>query len=849
MDGPRVQPGRIFQMPKRIDFENALNPEQLEAVTHHGGPQLVLAGAGSGKTRVITYRIAWLVEQGIDPSEIGAVTFTNKAAAEMKERVEELVGVYPLTTFVGTFHRFALRLLRRYGKRIDLASGFAILDTDDQRRLIKQAMAAEDMDDKQFRPQAVLAAISNAKNKLIDPKRYAAEADDFFTRRVAPVYKRYQKLARASNGVDFDDMISLSVLLLRHDGALRDRLRSRMSHLMVDEYQDTNHAQMQLIHELVPRGGDLTAVGDEDQGIYRWRGAELDNILRFEDTFPGAAIRKLEQNYRSTQNILDASGAVVENNQKRRGKRLWTDAGEGDRVYLYRGQDERDEARWVINTLRGLEGVHRLSSMAVLVRTNAQTRALEEELIRQQMDYNLVGGVRFYERAEVKDVIAYLRLLRNPHDNLSFGRILNRPPRGIGKTTEKALRSLANSKDASLWQTLVDDDLSVFATRAAKSLRAFRTLIQGLIDQAEDLPLPALLDQVLDATQYLELYNQQNEDDRARLENLQELLSAAREFTESQAYGSDTDDVLTAFLDHVSLVADTDKIGRQKGVSLMTLHSAKGLEFDAVVMTGLEERILPHQNSIAQGDDAIEEERRLMYVGMTRARKRLYLTTCQRRQIAGQYQDQDTSRFVDEIPSRYLDEERSPQLFSRSTGYGSDAFSYGGGGYGGGGRRGSGARGIGGGSGSSGFSYGSGASASGARRSNPRTARPKAKEPQDPAQAVLGFFGKGDTGTETTATETAAAGGTDGETSYYEPDPSTVPNPLFQAPKPKPKLQSAGPKKGKKLRRGARVRHPKLGRGKIMKIEGDGDDARLMVYFDGVGRRTLVAKYAPLEVL
>ena len=768
--------------PKAIDFEKVLNPEQYAAATHPGGPQLVLAGAGSGKTRVITYRIAWLVAQGTDPAHITAMTFTNKAAAEMKERVEELVGIYPLPAFVGTFHRFALRLLRRWGRHIDLPRGFGIVDSDDQLRLVKQAMRIEEVDDKSFRPRALLAAISSAKNKLIDPKQYAKRADGFFEQKVAPVYRHYQKLLRKSASVDFDDMISLSVLLLRHNRELRERLRHRLRHLLVDEYQDTNQAQLQLIQELVPKGGDLTAVGDEDQGIYRWRGAELDNILKFEESFPGAEVRKLERNYRSTQNILDASGAVVANNTQRRGKTLWTEAGEGSKVVLYRSQDERDEARWVVNNLRRLEGEHRLSEMAVLVRTNAQTRALEEAFLRQQLSYNLVGGVRFYERAEIKDVVAYLRLLRNPHEDLPLARILNKPTRGIGKASQDALVSRSRERDVSLWQSLLDEDLGSVPKRGAKALLAFRDLVASLIDEAKDLPLAAMVRRVLEATAYGEIYDRQNQDDRTRLENIEELLSAAQEFTESHAFGSDEEDLLGAFLDHVSLVSDTDSLGRGRGVSVMTLHSAKGLEFDVVVLAGLEEGILPHRNSQAHPDD-LEEERRLMYVGMTRARQRLFLTVCARRQVAGRYQDQDESRFVDEIPAECLNEERSPQLFSRSVGRrdttSDNVLSF----------------------------FGGGSAGGGSTSSTPSWQNPPKPRPSTPPRPARG------------------------ETSYYEPDPDHA------------------AAQGARVRRGARVRHPKLGVGKVVKIEGKGDETKLTVYFDGKGRRVLVAKYAPLEVL
>ncbi|NJL27956.1 MAG: UvrD-helicase domain-containing protein [Thermoanaerobaculia bacterium] len=612
-----------------IDFERALNPEQFQAATHGPGPQLVLAGAGSGKTRVITYRIGWLVQgRGIDPSRIVAVTFTNKAAQEMRERAEALLRLYPLPTFVGTFHRYALRLLRAYGDRVGLTRDFAIFDSADQKSLVKKALAAEKLDPTAFQPQAVLAAISAAKNRLLTPAEYEREADDFFRARVARVYRRYQTLLRENGGVDFDDMISLAVLLLRGDDDLRARLRQRTEYLMVDEFQDTNHAQLSLVKVLCGPDGNLTAVGDEDQGIYRWRGAELDNILRFERHFPGAVERKLERNYRSTQNILDASGELVAHNQGRRGKRLWTDAGSGEPVVLYRARDEQDEASWVLGTLSRLEPDFKISEMAVLVRTNAQTRAFEEELLRRRMPYSLVGGVRFYERAEVKDVLAYLRLVRNPRDAFSFARVLNRPARGIGKTTQEQLERRAEELGKTVWDVLVEDRLEGFPKRGAQALEKFRDLVAGLRGEAEQLPLPAFLRRVLEATAYPESL-QGDPEGEARLENVRELVSAAQEFTERSAFRSDTEDLLTAFLDHVSLVNDVDSWSTERGVALMTLHSAKGLEFGAVVVAGLEEGLLPHFNA-ARSEEDLEEERRLLYVGMTRAEKRLFLTTCRR---------------------------------------------------------------------------------------------------------------------------------------------------------------------------------------------------------------------------
>jgi DNA helicase-2/ATP-dependent DNA helicase PcrA len=709
----------------------------------------VLAGAGSGKTRVITYRIAWLVEeQGVDPAEITAVTFTNKAAAEMRERVEELLGLYPLPASVGTFHRWALVALRRYGERVGLRRDFAILDTDDQLDLVKEALKLEGLSDKAFAPRSVLSAISGAKNRLLDPDAFAATAEHYFARKVSGVYRRYQGLLARSSGIDFDDMISLAVRLLDEHEEVRERLRRRARWLLVDEYQDTNHAQLALIRRLAGAGGNLTAVGDEDQGIYRWRGAELDNILRFEDSFPGATIRRLERNYRSTQNILDASGGLIAHNQGRRGKTLWTERGAGDPIELYRATDEGDEARWIVDSLLRLRGRYKLSQMAILVRTNAQTRALEEELLRREVPYVLVGGTRFYERAEIKDLVAYLRVLRNPRDELSLARILNQPPRGIGKATQELLRQEAERLGQPVWDVLYHRELGSFSARAAGALGAFRDLIVGLQEEAEVLPLPALLLRLLEATRYTGLYSDREPDGRARLENIEELLSAAQEFVEARGANAPDDDLLTAFLDHVALVSDVDAWRPDRGVSLMTLHSAKGLEFDAVAVGGLEDGLLPHFNAQAT-DDEIEEERRLLYVGMTRARERLALTTCRRRMVAGRWQDRLPSPFLAELPAELLDVQTSPGLFTPD-------------------RRG--------------------------------------------AEGVRSFFER----------------------------------------RPLPGVRTADgadAEPGDALRRGSRVRHPTLGEGTVLALEGLGQQGKLTVYFDRAGKRKLLAKYANLELL
>ena len=762
-----------------LELDRTLNPEQIAAVTHGEGPQLVLAGAGSGKTRVITYRIYWLIEEkGVDPSRIAAMTFTNKAAAEMRERVEDLLGMHPLPTSVGTFHRYGLVLLRRFGERVGLRRDFHILDTGDQLNLVKEALAAEGLSETAFSPRSVLAAISGAKNKLLDAPAYESHAQNFFEKKVAALYRRYQGLLGQASGVDFDDLISLSVRLLSKEQDVRERIRFRTQYLLVDEYQDTNHAQLRLIQELVGEDGNLTAVGDEDQGIYRWRGADIQNILEFEKTFPGAEVRKLERNYRSTQTILDVSGALIANNIHRRGKRLWTDGDVGVKAELYKATDEGDEAGWIIKTLQRLRHNYKLGDMAVLVRTNAQTRAIEDELLSREIPYSLVGGVRFYDRAEIKDLVAYLRVIRNPRDNFSLMRIVNQPPRGIGKATLELLRDRAVHLGQPIWDVLYLDDLGTLPARSATALRKFRDLIVGLQESSAELPLPALLDRLLSATAYTDLFRKDDPEDVARLENISEFLSAAQEFTEANSYNRGDEDLLTAFLDHIALVTDLDSLQTEKGVSLMTLHSAKGLEFKAVIVAGLEDGLLPHFNSQGARED-VEEERRLLYVGMTRARERLYLSCCRRRRIAGRYQDQAESPFLEELPDHLVEITHSPDLYL-------------------------------------------------ADRYNER------------AQGVYSFFGGGSPSRPSAPPPPAAP-----RPSAPPPSSSTYRTPVRQVVR-EPEA-AAAPRRA--IKRGSRVRHPTLGHGVVLELEGDGDDARLTVFFEKSGKRKLVAKFANLEML
>lgn len=822
-----------------MNLQRDLNSDQLAAVKHGDGPQLVIAGAGSGKTRVITYRIAHLVKQcGVEPYRIAAVTFTNKAAAEMKERVEQLLGVAEgsrLEVFVGTFHRFALRLLRRYGDRVGLSPGFAILDSSDQVTLMKQALLDEGVDLAGMAPRAALSAVSSAKNKLQTVAEFEAQASGYYESQIAKAYRGYQRLLTESGAVDFDDMIAKAVLLLERETELGDRMRQRLRHLLVDEFQDTNYAQLRLIEAINGRGGNLTAVGDEDQSIYLWRGAKIENILGFEDFFQGAVVRKLERNYRSTQTILDASGGVIACNKMRRGKRLWTDSGDGERLVIHTARDEGEEARWAVRMMNQLSTSYRYSDMAVLVRTNAQTRVLEDELLRRKIPYSLIAGVRFYERAEVKDLVAYLRVLRHPEDNLSLRRILNVPTRGIGKTTQRALFAEAENSGHSLWGVLEREQFGGVSRRAAAALVRFRELIKDLRLLAREVDLYDLLDTLLERSGFLAAYQRkQDEESIARLENVQEFLSAAREFAEdyeglgmpllepespsaeSAAEASSDgdprlgesqdslfsgstleqegppeapsagDDVLTAFLDYVSLVSDTDGLQSEIGVSLMTLHSAKGLEFPVVFLTGLEDGLLPHFNS--ETPEQMEEERRLLYVGMTRARERLLIGHCLRRRVAGRYQDQLISPFIEEIPSELVELSRGADV--------TPSRSY-------------------------------------IRRQSPAT-----------EAAVLSFFQGTSAEDQDQSRATVMAPPSSGAQGSAKP---------LRGSRTKPRSAASALPKGidsrVELRRGVGVMHPTLGPGVILAVEGEGDNAKLTVFFDKAGKRRLIAKFAALEPL
>jgi DNA helicase-2/ATP-dependent DNA helicase PcrA len=629
-----------------------LNTQQRAAVEHTEGPALILAGAGSGKTRVITFRIAYLIgERGIAPESILAVTFTNKAAEQMKERVARLLSENLETwPHISTFHSFCLRVLRRSIDQLGYSRDFSIYDEDDQGRVVKAAIQELGLSDLVASPRAALARISYAKNRGWTPEDIYRKAADPASERLASLFERYERKLRESNALDFDDLLLKAVELLYQAPAVCEEYNRRFRYVLVDEYQDTNRIQSQLIRQLTLAQQNLCAVGDEDQSIYRWRGADIENILNFEKDYPGTRLIRLERNYRSTQVILDAATAVVSRNVARKGKTLWTDRAGGVRVGLYEAGDAEEEALFVAEEIqRAL--AEEAAAIAVLYRTNAQSRLFEEALRRLAIDYRLVGGFSFYERAEVRDILAYARLVTNLRDSASLLRILNTPPRGIGSTTVGALDVSARRGKLSLWEALEQElAAKLLPARALRALAGFYELIRQLVAVREQLSLSGFFRELLDRTRCVEMLHQENTPEaEGRIENLQELANAA---AEAEARG----ETLAEFLDHAALVSDADSFDERARVTLMTLHSAKGLEFSVVFLAGLEEGLFPHKLSL-DDEAALEEERRLCYVGMTRARDRLILTRGRSRRSFARddYETTRPSRFLGEVPSDLLE--------------------------------------------------------------------------------------------------------------------------------------------------------------------------------------------------
>ncbi|MEV0006534.1 DNA helicase PcrA [Streptomyces sp. NPDC051840] len=652
---------------------DGLNTEQRAAVVHAGSPLLIVAGAGSGKTRVLTHRIAHLLaERGVHPGQILAITFTNKAAGEMKERVEGLVGPRANAMWVMTFHSACVRILRRESKRLGFTSSFSIYDAADSKRLMALVCRDLDLDPKRYPPKSFTAKVSNLKNELIDEETFAGQAADGFEKTLAQAYALYQARLREANALDFDDIIMTAVHLLQAFPDVAEHYRRRFRHVLVDEYQDTNHAQYTLVRELVgPAGegdapGELCVVGDADQSIYAFRGATIRNILQFEEDYPDATTIMLEQNYRSTQTILSAANAVIERNESRRPKNLWTNAGAGTRITGYVADTEHDEAQFVADEIDRLTDAReaKAGDVAVFYRTNAQSRVFEEIFIRVGLPYKVVGGVRFYERKEVRDVLAYLRVLANPEDTVPLRRILNVPKRGIGDRAEAMIDALSMREKISFPQALrrVDEAYGM-AARSANAVKRFNTLMEELRTIVESGAGPAVvLEAVLERTGYLaELQASTDPQDETRIENLQELAAVALEFEQDRAEeeGAGT---LAEFLEKVALVADSDQIPDEDEdgsgvITLMTLHTAKGLEFPVVFLTGMEDGVFPHMRALGQVKE-LEEERRLAYVGITRARERLYLTRAAMRSAWGQPSYNPPSRFLEEIPDEHLEWKR-----------------------------------------------------------------------------------------------------------------------------------------------------------------------------------------------
>jgi DNA helicase-2/ATP-dependent DNA helicase PcrA len=654
-----------------MHFLDALNPEQREAVLQINGPLLILAGAGSGKTRVITSRIAYLVGDGhASPEEVLAVTFTNKAAEEMRARVEALLGSDCSRMWVSTFHSLCARLLRREAPAIGLSRDFVIYDSSDQLTVVKQALKSLHIDDSFIQPRLALSRISSAKNRMEGPDTVADKTSwNPRDEQISKVYAYYVQALKESNALDFDDLLLKTVDLVEQSERVRAKYAAQFRFVMVDEYQDTNRPQYLLIRRLAEVHRNLCVVGDPDQSIYKWRGADLRNILDFEQDFGEAKIVKLERNYRSTQNILDAASAVIRQNRNRQDKRLWTDRKGGDRITYFRGSDELEEADFITRTARGALAEDVEAMVAVLYRTNAQSRTIEDALMREGIAYKVVGGVRFYERKEIKDALAYMRLVINPHDDVSLRRVINVPARGVGKGVMDAVEAIspeagddlpllsAGLQPAlaanSLWARIVRGlEDRAFPPRAATSLTVFRDLIVTLTEIARADSVSIAIGKMLDRSGYLQdLRDERNEDAEGRIENLAELVSAAREYESREP-----EPTLNAFVDRLSLLSDADEEqGAQNArVWLMTLHSAKGLEFPVVILAGLEEGLFPHSRS-SEDEAELEEERRLCYVGMTRARAKLVLTGAARRRIFGEYQASEPSRFIDEVPAALVD--------------------------------------------------------------------------------------------------------------------------------------------------------------------------------------------------
>lgn len=632
---------------------NGLNDKQKEAVLNVEGPCLVIAGAGSGKTKVLTHKIAYIIANGVAPWNILAITFTNKAANEMKERAEKLVGDAARDIWMGTFHSICVRILRKHIDRIGFRNDFVIFDTSDQKTIVKECLKAVQADEKFFTDRSVLSEISNGKNEMLEPKAYAVKyAGDFRREKIAEIYALYQKKLKENNAIDFDDIINFTIKILMENPDVLEYYSEKLKYILVDEYQDTNKSQFTLVSLLASKYGNITAVGDNDQGIYSFRGADISNILNFEKDFPGTKIIKLEQNYRCTGNILKAANAVIKHNENKFEKKLWTENDEGNIPCIYCGEDEYDEATYIVQQIAHLkrEEYYKNSDFTILYRMNAQSRAIEDILRREDIPYKIIGGLKFYERKEIKDIIAYLRLIQNTSDNLSLKRIINEPKRGIGKTSLEKIQEISENTGVSMYE-VIKNAAEYELNRVYLNSREFIEQIENLRSKKEELSISELIKLTLKTTGYTKALEQENTiEAETRIQNLDEFLTVAIEFEEESA-----DNSLPEFLEGITLSSDIDGMEEEKdSVTLMTLHSAKGLEFPVVFLAGMEEGIFPGYKSIGEVG-ALEEERRLFYVGITRAKQYLYLTCAKHRTIFGSTSYNQISRFVKEIPDDLLE--------------------------------------------------------------------------------------------------------------------------------------------------------------------------------------------------
>jgi len=634
---------------------DGLNEAQHEAVTNTRGPLLIIAGAGSGKTRVLTHRIAYLLEVEKTPSwQILAITFTNKAASEMKERLANLIGPTANEMWVSTFHSACVRILRRHAKEIGFNSNFVIYDTADKETLIKQCLKSLDIDPKQFPPKAIAGTISNAKNELKNAQKFSREADEYYTEVVSRVYTLFEEKMMANNAFDFDDLLMKTVELLQFNEEVLEFYQNKFSYILVDEYQDTNHAQYILVNLLAKKHRNLCVVGDPDQSIYRWRGADIKNILSFERDYSEAKVVKLEQNYRSTACILNAANAVIKNNFGRKEKNLWTDKPIGDKVYLIHAEDEQDEAAKVVSEIVTLKSSSNIlyGDMAVLYRAHAQSRAIEEELVKNNISYQIFGGTKFYDRKEIKDILAYLKILVNKDDDIGLARIINVPKRGIGSTSWARVEGEALDRRISTYDVLpFIEEIPGLSARAIKKLQGFKELMEQFHEELKTSSVTEITSQILNETGYLEaLIIEDTVESETRRDNLREFLNVTANYEKNNPNGS-----LEEFLAEVSLVSDFDNyVDEADNLVLMTLHTAKGLEYPVVFILGMEEGTFPHFRSL-ESDHEMEEERRLCYVGMTRAEEKLHLSFAKRRFMYGETHSKLPSRFLDEIPEEYLD--------------------------------------------------------------------------------------------------------------------------------------------------------------------------------------------------